>query len=114
MNTTATAATTATTTTLRPLADIMGQYAAVRAEAAGADKAYCWCHDVWAYGAQIEEDYAELVKLAAQADRLAARIADARGEYKAYLEGQQFELLYALHAVAGNPGPNGCGIRWFN
>ena len=117
MNTTATAATTATTTTLRPLADILEQYAAVRAEAQNwtvKGNLTCAALNVLQYGPEIEADYDELAKLAAQADQLAARIADARGEYRAFLQEQHFEVLYALHATAGNPGANNCGIRWFN
>ena len=116
MNTANNANTATTMAALRPLADIMGQYAGIWAEAqnwAVNGNLTCAALNVLEYGLEIEEDYAELVKLAAQADRLAARIADARGEYKAYLQEQHFEVLYALHATAGNPGANNCGIRWF-
>jgi hypothetical protein len=99
---------------IKPFSEIMAQYAARAEEANAADKAYCWCHDVWSYGAEIEKDYAELVALAAKAAALQTKITAARGEYKVFLQQRQDEVLYALHATAGNPGPNNCGIQWFN
>lgn len=99
---------------IKPFHEIMAQYAERCEEAAAADKAYCWCHDVWAYGAQIEEDYKEINMLVAKANLIQGKMATAGKEYVMYLKELQDKVLYALHHTACNPGPVNCGIQWFN
>ena len=115
-NTTAknTTAKTRTPIILKKFSTVMDQYQARVKEANEADKAYCWCHDVWAYGAVIEADYKAIDSAMAKANRLEemedAAIAAGRIEYAQYL-GEKIDLLvFEIHAIAGNPGPNNCYV----
>ena len=99
---------------LKKFSAVMDQYMARVEEANEADKDYCWCHDVWRYGDEIEADYKAIDAAMAKANRLEemqdAAIEDGRTEYATYL-GEKLDLLvYEIHAIAGNPGPMNCYV----
>ena len=115
-NTTAknTTAKTRTPIVLKKFSQVMDQYQARVKEADDAEKDFCWCHDVWAYGAEIEADYKAIDAAMAKANRLEEMqeiaIANGRTEYAQYL-GEKIDLLvFEIHAIAGNPGPNNCYV----
>jgi len=99
---------------LKKFSTLMDEYQARVEEANGADKDFCWCYDVWAYGGEIEADYKAIDAAMAKANRLeemeAAAIAAGRIEYATYL-GEKIDLLiFEIHAIAGNPGPMNCYV----
>ena len=108
---------TKTTLVLNTLEKVMDQYQVRVEEANGADKAYCWCQEVWAYGAEIEADYKAIDLAMARAERLeemeTKALENGRTEYAKYLSDQMDLLIYEIHAIAGNPGPMNCGIEFF-
>ena len=109
-----TTAKTRTPIVLKKFSTVMDQYQARVEEANAADKDYCWCYNVWAYGGEIEADYKAIDAAMAKANRLEemqdAAIANGRIEYAQYL-GEKIDLLvFEVHAIAGNPGPVNCYV----
>lgn len=109
-----TTAKTRTPIILKKFSAVMDQYQARVEEANGADKDFCWCYDVWAYGGEIEADYKAIDAAMAKANRLEemqdAAIANGRTEYATYLNEMIDVLVFEIHAIAGNPGPVNCYI----
>ena len=102
------------TRTLNTLVEVMQQYDVAMRRANAADKGYCWCHDIWQYGAQVEEDYKAIALAIAKANRLEKKEKEqGRTEYAQYLSDQIDLLVFEIHAIAGGPGPNNCGIEFF-
>ena len=99
---------------LKKFSQVMDEYQARVKEADEADEAYCWCHDVWAYGGEIEADYKAIDSAMAKANRLEEMqeiaIANGRTEYAQYLNEKIDLLVFEIHAIAGNPGPNNCYV----
>jgi len=105
------------TLVLNTFSTVMDQYMARVEEANEADKDYCWCHDVWRYGDEIEADYKAIDAAMAKANRLEEMeekaLENGRTEYAKYLSDQIDLLVYEIHAIAGNPGAQNCGIEFF-
>jgi len=108
---------TRTTLILNTYANVMDQYDEAAKRANEADKAYCWCYNIWHYGAEITEDYKAIDLAMARAGRLeemeAKALENGRTEYAKYLSDQIDLLVFEIHAIAGNPGPQNCGIEFF-
>ena len=102
------------TIVLKKFSDVMDQYMIRVEEANKADKDYCWCHDVWRYGAVIESDYKDIDAAMAKANRLEEMqeqdTVDGRTEYATYLNEKIDLLIFEIHAIAGNPGPVNCYV----
>jgi hypothetical protein len=102
---------------LKKFSAVMDQYMARVEKANEADKDYCWCHDVWRYGDEIEADYKTIDATMAKANRLEemqdAAIEAGRTEYAQYLNDKIDLLVFEIYAIAGNPGPQNCGIEFF-
>lgn len=105
---------TRTPIVLKKFSIVMDQYQARVKEADDAEKEFCWCHNVWAYGAVIEADYKAIAAAMAKANRLEgmqdAAIANGRTEYAQYLNEKIDLLVFEIHAIAGNPGPMNCYV----
>lgn len=99
---------------LKEFSQVMDEYQARVEEANGAEKEFCWCYDVWAYGAEIEADYKAIDSAMAKAFRLEEMqeiaIANGRTEYAQYLNEKIDLLVFEIHAIAGNPGPMNCYV----
>ena len=99
---------------LKKFSQVMDEYQARVEEANGADKAYCWCHNIWQYGAILTEDYKAIDAAMAKANRLEEMqeeaIAKGRTEYAQYLNEKIDLLVFEIHAIAGNPGPMNCYV----
>jgi hypothetical protein len=108
---------TRTTLVLKTLDAVMDQYDEAAKRANEADKAYCWCHNVWRYGAEITEDYKAIDLAMVRAIKLeemeAKALENGRMEYAQYLSDQIDLLVYEIHAIAGNPGAQNCGVEFF-
>lgn len=103
-----------TLTPVLPLADVWNQYAATAAYAAALPQATCWALGVAAYAADLAEDHAAVSAAMAKAAMFAANAAKAVSpEYRAYCVERADNELFAAWGVAGNPGPNNCGLRFF-
>ena len=99
---------------LKKFSTVMDQYQARVKEADDAEKEFCWCYDVWAYGGEIEADYKAIDAAMAKANRLEEMqeiaIANGRTEYAQYLNEKIDLLVFEIHAIAGNPGPMNCYV----
>ena len=109
-----TTAKTRTPIILKKFSTVMDEYQARVEEANGAEKEFCWCYDVWAYGGEIEADYKAIDSAMAKANRLEEMqeiaIANGRTEYAQYLNEKIDLLVFEIHAIAGNPGPMNCYV----
>jgi len=102
------------TIVLKKFSDVMDQYMIRVEEANKSEIKYCWCHDVWNYAGEIEEDYKAINLAMAKANRLEemqdAAIENGRTEYATYLNEMLDVLVFEIHAIAGNPGPINCCV----
>lgn len=103
-----------TITTVLPAWALWLQYSEAAKAASAADVATCHVLEVLAYGAELDEDHAAVTAAMAKAERFAALAANAANPvYRDYCGEQIEEALFAAWALAHNPRPMACGLRFF-